>query len=83
MMAPVAQLVMEFAVFQKHPAHDAGLDEDLEGPVYGGPAQAGQLPVQPLGGEMAFLPGHRLDDRPPRDRRPVAPLSEGFQYLLG
>ena len=82
-MAPVAQLVVEFAVFQKYPAHDAGLDKDFEGPVYGRPAKVGQLAIQPLGGEMAFLPGHRLDDRPPRDRRPVTPLSEGFQYLLG
>ena len=65
MVAPVAELIMQIAVFQQHPAEHSGLYQKLEGAVHRGPSYTGQLVPQLLGGEVSLLLGNGPNYRTP------------------
>ena len=65
-VAAVAQLVVEVAVLQQHPAQHFGLDQYLQRAVDGGPAQrGGQLLAQTLGGKVPVLLSNGRGQGPP------------------
>ena len=82
-VSPVAQLVLQVAVFQQHPANHAGLHQQLQGTEDGGPPQRGQLLPKVFGGEGFVLVGDGLRDRAPWRGGAVALFFQGFQQLFG
>ena len=64
MVAPMAELIVEVAFLEKHPAQNPRIHQKLQGPVDGGPANPRQLLVQLLSGKMPVLSGDGVNHGP-------------------
>ena len=62
-MALMAELIAEFAVFKKHAADLIRFDQEAESAIHGSPANAGQGCAEILSGERASLSGSGADDQ--------------------
>lgn len=77
------ELVVEVAVFEEDAAEGAGLDEEFEGAVDGGAADAGEFVAEFLGGEVAVFAGDGGDDLTAGAGIAVALFTQGVEEVFG